>query len=89
MSKKIIVDVREKHEYKKDHVKGARHLPLSSIMINHHIVLEDYQEDDEIIIYCHSGHRAGMAINYLSKKGYKNLINGINQSHTESNHLNA
>ncbi len=87
MSKKIILDVREKHEYKKNHVKTARNLPLSSLMINHQSVLEDVDMEDEIIVYCRSGHRASMAISFLQKNGYKNLKNGINQATTEDNYL--
>ncbi len=87
MSKKIILDVREKHEYKKSHVKEAKNLPLSSLTINHQSVLEDVDFEDEIIVYCRSGHRASMAISFLQKNGYKNLKNGINQSTTESNYL--
>ncbi len=87
MSKKIILDVREKHEYKKNHVKEAKNLPLSSFMINHQSVLEDVDYEDEIIVYCQSGHRASLAISFLQKKGYKNLKNGINQVTIETNYL--
>ena len=82
---KHILDVREKLEYKLGHVKDAISAPLSSLPAK----LESLELDKsaEIVVYCASGHRAGIATDYLKKQGYTNVTNGINRSHVEREHL--
>ena len=66
----IILDVRTKEEYAAGHIPGAINLPNE--------VLPD--TDQIILIYCRSGHRAGLAAEKLAKLGYKKLYNfgGVN-----------
>ena len=40
----------------------------------------DNAHDSEIILYCNSGSRSGVATNILKSMGYANTINGINKS---------
>lgn len=59
----VIVDIREKKEYKEGHIRGAQHIPFAS--------LKDRQKELEkhgdklIILADKSGQHAGMAIKQL------------------------
>jgi phage shock protein E len=61
----LIIDVRTKEEFKSGHVKHAVNLPLQN--------LEQYYKyipkDKEIIVYCQTGNRSGVAAEYLRKRG--------------------
>ena len=83
---KIIVDVREPQEYALGHVNGAINLPLSrfSEEIKR---LEELSKDRELILYCQSGNRSGVAINILKSLGFTNLVNGINQTMVNSRYV--
>ncbi len=76
---RIIIDVREPFEYKMGHVRGAINVPLSKLM-NGSKALDGTNGDSEIILYCNSGSRSGVATNILKSMGYANTINGINKS---------
>ncbi len=85
MSKKYFIDVREPHEFTEGHVKDAINLPLSKLSSSPHQVLKDIpiNEEVDIIVYCRSGGRAGVAISIMSSFGYKKLTNGINKQTVE------
>jgi rhodanese-related sulfurtransferase len=72
----IIVDVRELNEQKEGRIKDALSLPMS-IMDNDKTAFEKiiagYPKDKNIIVYCHSGRRAGLVGSELEKKGFKVL----------------
>lgn len=74
----IILDVRTKEEYAAGHIPGAINLPNEDIQDQKPEVLPD--TDQIILIYCRSGHRAGLAAEKLAKLGYKKLYNfgGVN-----------
>ncbi|MCX6728961.1 MAG: rhodanese-like domain-containing protein [Candidatus Saccharibacteria bacterium] len=76
---RIIIDVREPFEYEMGHVKGAINIPLSKLMSGSK-KLNGNSNDTEIILYCNSGSRSGMATNILKSMGYTNVINGINKN---------
>jgi rhodanese-related sulfurtransferase len=61
----IIIDVREKDEYLKEHIKGARLVPLTEI---HNIDLSDVK-DKPVLFHCRSGGRTKMHIEKLIKTG--------------------
>ena len=75
---RIIIDVREPFDYKMGHVRGAINIPLSKLM-NGSKTMNGTSGDSEIIIYCDSGSRSGVATNILKSMGYVNTINGINK----------
>ena len=64
----ILLDVRRSDEYRTGHIKGAVNLPLSRILTESHTLLPDLQQ--EIIVYCHSGHRSKTACMQLANMGY-------------------
>lgn len=69
----IIIDVREVSEYFKDgNVKGSVNIPLSQIGEK----ISIFNKDQEILIVCKSGKRAGIAVDLIKELGYTNVTNG-------------
>jgi phage shock protein E len=77
----LIVDVREPDEFSAGHIDGALNMPLDSIMTSD---LAGVSKDDQIILYCNSGNRSGLAQQILVARGYKNVQNGINAEHIKA-----
>jgi len=69
----LIVDVREKAEYKTAHIPGSRNLPLSRIR-SELGKLERYR-DRPIIVGCRSGSRSRRASVILKKGGFNRVYN--------------
>jgi len=63
---KLIVDARSREEYYKSHVKGSLNIPLFDL--EYYI---DFLKGKEVAIYCDTGRRARMAVEYLSDRGIK------------------
>jgi rhodanese-related sulfurtransferase len=68
-----LLDVREDYE-RADFNIGGRHVPLGKLQSMQLDDIEDWK-NDEIIIYCRSGNRSGIAANMLEMLGYKNVKN--------------
>ena len=83
---RIIVDVREPFEYKLGHVKGAINLPPSQIIAGAE-KLKEVPKDTEIVLYCVSGSRSNVSMNYLRDLGFTNLVNGINKQRVQAKYL--
>jgi phage shock protein E len=69
----IWLDVRSTLEYKMGHLEGAIHLPHSDVSEQANTLLPN--KDDEILVYCRSGGRAGKALTKLKAMGYNNVKN--------------
>jgi cytochrome c peroxidase len=67
----FVLDVRTAKEYAEGHVPGATHIPHDQIQ-SRLSELED-QRDSDIVVYCRSGGRAGMAGKTLSSAGFRVL----------------
>lgn len=65
----LIVDVRSREEYYKNHVKGSLNIPLFDL--EYHI---DFLKDKGIRLYCDTGRRAKLAVDYLATRGVKAAI---------------
>jgi len=65
------IDVREDHEFAKDHAKGARHLGRGILERDIETVIPDKQA--EIILYCGGGFRSALAADSLQEMGYTNV----------------
>lgn len=67
-----IIDVREPYEHEEFNI-GGELIPLSTLPgeIGR---LEDLK-DKEVIVYCRSGNRSGMAQQILSSQGFQNVRN--------------
>jgi len=61
---KLIVDVRTREEYIKNHIKGAINIPLYDLEF-----YTDFLKDKEIFLYCDSGKRSKAAAEKLRDKG--------------------
>lgn len=70
----VFVDVRTEAEYAAGHVEGAIHIPHTE-MSERYTELEQY-EDREIVLYCRSGRRSGIALDILESQGFENATNG-------------
>lgn len=80
-TKHIVIDVREPEEFADGHVAGALNVPLSGITSDEQLSKMD--KNASIIVYCRSGSRSAMALEYLKQQGFVKLTNGINQQNTE------
>ena len=67
------IDVRSQQEYENAHVQGAIHIPYEVIRERIESLTRD--KDAEIYVYCGSGKRAGIAMNYLQSMGYSRVKN--------------
>lgn len=68
-----LLDVREDAERAEYNI-GGTHLPLGKLQSMQLEDIEDWK-DDEIVIYCRSGNRSGIATSLLQQLGYKNPVN--------------
>jgi rhodanese-related sulfurtransferase len=68
-----LLDVREDHE-RADFNIGGIHIPIGKIQA---IQLEDIEgwKDQEIVVYCRSGNRSGIASLFMEQMGFKNPVN--------------
>lgn len=65
----VLIDVREESEYAEGHIAGAVNIPIRTLAQN----LDKIPTDQPVIVYCASGHRAGMAVSSLQMLGYTNV----------------
>jgi adenylyltransferase/sulfurtransferase len=66
-----VVDVREPWEYEKDHIAGAKLIPLARIISGpgNHIT------EDHVVFVCEVGQRSGVAAEVAASLGFENLYN--------------
>ena len=69
-----LVDVRSRPEFESGHVDGALHLPLDRVALDATTLLPD--KAAPIVLYCLSGARSGMALQWLRQMGYTQATNG-------------
>ena len=68
-----LLDVREPAENAEFNIGGIL-LPLGEIRNMQTEAIDDWK-DDEIIAYCRSGNRSGIAAQFLQHMGFKNVKN--------------
>jgi rhodanese-related sulfurtransferase len=72
-----LLDVREPHE-REDFNIGGSFMPLGDL--TEKLADLPVDQDEEIVIYCRSGNRSGMAKKLMQEKGYskaRNLLGGM------------
>ncbi len=69
--KVIVVDVRTPGEWKRGHIPGARHIPLSQVRER----ASELPKDKDIVTYCAVGARSAGALRILKKLGYPRVFN--------------
>ncbi|MFN7539174.1 MAG: rhodanese-like domain-containing protein [Bacteroidota bacterium] len=68
-----LVDVRSIQEFTTAHLPGALHIPVDALQLNLSLINELPRP---IILYCHSGFRSGLAVEFLQQHGIEGSING-------------
>ncbi len=67
----LILDVRTAAEYAAGHVPGA--MNISHDELENRLSELGIELDDEVVVYCMAGHRAGIAEGLLGGAGYTNV----------------
>jgi rhodanese-related sulfurtransferase len=68
----FLVDVRTKTEFDAGSAKNAVNIPLSDLMEE----LEQFNNKQQIVVFCHSGVRSCYARQLLMENGFQSVING-------------
>lgn len=68
----FLVDVRTPGEFEEGSAKGAVNIPLDQVMNE----LEQFNDKENIVVFCRSGNRSGQAKYILEQHGFKNVYNG-------------
>ncbi|UOP04334.1 rhodanese-like domain-containing protein [Conchiformibius kuhniae] len=69
----ILIDVRSAEEFAAGHLNHAVNIPHDQIA--RHIAALTDNRDTEILLYCRSGRRSGLAQQTLHNMGYRNVRN--------------
>ena len=67
----ILIDVRERDEWRAGHVKGARHIPIGELAAH----VGELPRDREVLLFCRSGNRSGAATRLLRGQGFEQARN--------------
>ena len=65
----FVLDVRAPEEFVTGHVPGAVNIPYDQVAAR----LAEVPKDKDVVLYCRSGRRAGMAAEVLAANGYARL----------------
>lgn len=74
-----LLDVRELNERAEFNI-GGTHIPLGKVQSLMLDEMDDWNKNDEIVIYCRSGNRSGQAAIFLEHLGFtntENLVGGM------------
>src|SRR5436190_15336515 len=68
----VLIDVREKEEFSKEHARGAIHLSRGTIELK----IEEQVPDTAapMVCYCGGGSRSALVADNLQKMGYTNVV---------------
>lgn len=72
-AKTVVIDVRTPQEYSAGHIPGALNIEYQAI--GQRIGMAGVAKEDEVIVYCRSGRRSGIALDTLQGLGYKKVAN--------------
>jgi len=64
-----VLDVRSPEEYASGHVPGAVNIPYDQVASR----IAEVPKDKDVVLYCKSGRRAGIAAEVLASQGYERL----------------
>lgn len=67
----LLIDVREDDEWRKEHIRGARHIGKGVIERDIEALVPD--KDRTLLLYCGGGYRSALAADNLQKMGYHNV----------------
>jgi rhodanese-related sulfurtransferase len=66
----VLIDVREPHEHAREHIEGAKLVPLSRFQTENFARLQD----KTAVFHCHSGGRTSANARLLTSKGFATPI---------------
>ncbi|MGI1806083.1 rhodanese-like domain-containing protein [Exiguobacterium sp. TDN 0502] len=66
---RFYLDVRTPAEFKGNHIKGFKNIPLQTLNSQ----LNQIPKDKEVLVICQSGMRSKQAVKVLKKAGYSNV----------------
>lgn len=71
----LLIDVRDRNDYNKGHIKGAVNIPFDYFEKN----VNNIPHNREIVLYCDMGNTSITCSRILARKGYVvyNLVNGL------------
>ena len=69
----VIIDVRTASEYGISHYPGAINIPLDELPKH---INQLKMENKTILLYCRSGNRSGIGMNFLHQQGFQEVYNG-------------
>ncbi len=69
----MVIDVRTAEEFAAGHINGAINIPFDQIVPQ--LAKLNLAKDTDVVLYCRSGRRSGMAQNALVKQGYSKTYN--------------
>lgn len=72
-AKTWLIDVRTAQEYASEHASGAVNIEYQQILDG--MVALGVKKSDELLLYCRSGRRAGLAQEALRQQGYQQVTN--------------
>ena len=67
----VVLDVRTPKEFAEGHVPGA--INISHDELEARLAELEADRDRDVVVYCRSGRRAGLALDMLEKAGFKRL----------------
>jgi rhodanese-related sulfurtransferase len=68
-----LLDVREDYERAEYNI-GGTHIPIGRVQAFQTEAIEGWKEE-EVVVYCRSGNRSGMAALFLEQTGFSNVVN--------------
>jgi len=68
---KQYIDVRTPGEFKGNHIKGFKNIPLNELPKR----MNELTKDKEVLVICQSGMRSSKAVQLLKKNGFEQVIN--------------
>jgi len=68
-----VIDVRSAQEYASGHLEGAVNMDVESANFAEQISTLD--KNGSYVLYCHSGRRAGIALDTMKAAGFTNVVN--------------
>lgn len=73
----VLIDVRTPPEHEAGFIPGTDTLIPLQVIMEKFSKLKIDPEKDTLVLYCRTGHRAGIAQKIFKKKGFKNVFNGL------------
>ena len=67
----IVLDVRTPAEFKEGHIKNAVNIDINAD--DSHQKIDKLNKNAKYIVHCRSNHRSGLAVEYMSKQGFKTI----------------